>query len=192
MTGMRIIRAKRRDGSSFPALVSLARFIQDGRPAVAATAHDMTAIVTANDRLTQLSLELSDQLKAAQDASEAKSQFLAHMSHELRTPLNAVLGFADLIRWTGPSEIGNEKLSGYIDDIHRSGAQLLDLINDVLDLAKIAVVGDDFLSAEGVATRLGLGALPGIRGQAPRAGRTQCSARRASAEFVTSARRGDR
>ena len=137
MTGMRIIRAKRRDGSSFPALVSLARFIQDGRPAVAATAHDMTAIVTANDRLTQLSLELSDQLKAAQDASEAKSQFLAHMSHELRTPLNAVLGFADLIRWTGPSEIGNEKLSGYIDDIHRSGAQLLDLINDVLDLAKI-------------------------------------------------------
>ena len=54
----------------------------------------------------------------------------------------------------------------------------------VLDLAKIAVVGDDFLSAEGVATRLGLGALPGIRGQAPRAGRTQCSARRASERGV--------
>ncbi|MFC3229928.1 PAS domain S-box protein [Marinibaculum pumilum] len=137
MTGMRIISARRRDGSTFPALVSLARFIRDGRPAVAATAHDMTEIVTANDRLTQLSLDLSDQLKAAEDASAAKSQFLAHMSHELRTPLNAVLGFADLIRWTGPEEIGTERLSGYIDDIHRSGAQLLDLINDVLDLSKI-------------------------------------------------------
>ena len=54
----------------------------------------------------------------------------------------------------------------------------------VLDLAKIAAVGDGFLSAEGVTIRLGLGVLLGIGGRAPRAGRTQCSARRRGVRFV--------
>ena len=54
----------------------------------------------------------------------------------------------------------------------------------VLDLAKIAAVGDGFLSAAGVTIRLGLGVLLGIGGQAPRAGRTQCSARRREVRFV--------
>ncbi len=73
----------------------------------------------------------------ARKESEAKSQFLAGMSHELRTPLNAVLGFAQLLE-TG--EIGplNERQERYVRHILSSGRHLLDLVNDVLDLSKVA------------------------------------------------------
>jgi two-component system cell cycle sensor histidine kinase PleC len=73
----------------------------------------------------------------AVNASEAKSQFLANMSHELRTPLNAILGFSDLIRLEIRGPVGAPAYKGYADDIHRSGAHLLSLINDILDLSKI-------------------------------------------------------
>lgn len=75
-------------------------------------------------------------LEKAQAASRAKTDFLAHMSHELRTPLNAILGFSDVLR-NMSAELPAEKVSEYASDIHRSGGFLLDLINDVLDLARI-------------------------------------------------------
>ncbi len=70
------------------------------------------------------------------DATKAKSAFLSDMSHELRTPLNAILGFSELL---------NEQLTGtlterqgrFLRNIRQAGAHLLDLINDVLDLAKV-------------------------------------------------------
>ncbi|MDS4015410.1 MAG: MASE3 domain-containing protein [Candidatus Accumulibacter sp.] len=72
--------------------------------------------------------------EAAETANRAKSAFLSSVSHELRTPLNAILGFADLLRRnTGLS--GDQR--GQIEVIHRSGAQLLRLINDILDISRI-------------------------------------------------------
>jgi signal transduction histidine kinase len=73
---------------------------------------------------------------AAEAATQAKSRFLAAMSHELRTPLNAVMGFADIMRnrLFGPLP---DRYAEYSQLIHESGAHLLDLINDVLDLSKI-------------------------------------------------------
>jgi len=70
-------------------------------------------------------------------ANRAKTQFLANMSHELRTPLNAILGFSEIIRSgaMGPSQPA--RYGEYANDIHESGRYLLDLINDILDLAKI-------------------------------------------------------
>ena len=69
-------------------------------------------------------------------ANRAKSAFLSHMSHELRTPLNAILGFAELIRDRfDPRK--PEAVRAYAAEIHSAGAHLLDLINDMLDLAKI-------------------------------------------------------
>jgi signal transduction histidine kinase len=73
----------------------------------------------------------------AESASKAKSEFLATMSHELRTPLNAILGFSEVIQNEIFGPIGNERYQEYLDDIINSGRHLLDLINEILDLAKI-------------------------------------------------------
>ncbi|TWU03835.1 ATP-binding protein [Neorhodopirellula pilleata] len=72
---------------------------------------------------------------AAQHANEAKSEFLANMSHEIRTPLNAVLGFTDVLRRGLVTD--SDEAVDHLNMIHRSGAHLLELINDILDLSKI-------------------------------------------------------
>ena len=79
----------------------------------------------------------AEAMEKATSASRAKSEFLANMSHELRTPLNAIIGFADVIseQTIGPDR--PEKYREYAEDIRNSGQHLLDVINDILDLAKI-------------------------------------------------------
>jgi two-component system, sensor histidine kinase and response regulator len=83
-------------------------------------------------------LDMEDQLarakKAAEAASTAKSNFLAHMSHELRTPLNGILGYAQLLK--RDATLGEHQIES-VSVIERSGEHLLTLINDLLDLAKI-------------------------------------------------------
>ena len=66
----------------------------------------------------------------------AKANFLANMSHELRTPLNAILGFSEIIKSAAFGPIGSNYRE-YAGDIHSSGAHLLSLINEVLDLSKL-------------------------------------------------------
>lgn len=73
----------------------------------------------------------------AEAANRAKSEFLANMSHELRTPLNAIIGFSELLSAEVYGPLGNERYREYIGDIEASGRHLLELINDILDLAKI-------------------------------------------------------
>ena len=71
-----------------------------------------------------------------QNAAEAKDRFLANMSHELRTPLNGIIGFAEFLADGKPGGV-NPKQKEYLEDILNSGKHLLQLINDVLDLAKV-------------------------------------------------------
>ncbi len=78
-------------------------------------------------------IETRRQKNAAEDASRAKSQFLATMSHEIRTPMNGVIGMLEMLRDTPL----NENQKHYIDVIHRSGETLLEIINDILDYSKI-------------------------------------------------------
>ena len=70
------------------------------------------------------------------ESNRLKSEFLANVSHELRTPLNSILGFADLLRDQVPAS-ADGKATRYVQNIVSSGNNLLDLINDLLDLAKI-------------------------------------------------------
>lgn len=78
--------------------------------------------------------------EAAEDAARAKSAFLAAMSHELRTPLNAILGFSEVLsrKDLAPNFLyDSHKVAEYGGYIHKAGASLLSLINDLLDLSKI-------------------------------------------------------
>lgn len=79
---------------------------------------------------------LNEAKDAAEAASRAKTDFLASMSHELRTPLNAVIGFSEIMASEAFGPIGHERYRGYSKDIHDSGSHLLDIINDILDIAK--------------------------------------------------------
>jgi len=106
-------------------------FGQDGEfKGFRGTGNDITELVEARRIAEQARLE-------AENANRAKSTFLANMSHELRTPLNAVIGFSDsmLAEIFGP--IGSKKYLGQAKAIHQSGRHLLDLVNDILDMAKI-------------------------------------------------------
>ncbi|MBN9590761.1 MAG: hypothetical protein J0I02_00835, partial [Alphaproteobacteria bacterium] len=73
----------------------------------------------------------------AETANASKTAFLANMSHELRTPLNAILGFSEIIAQECFGSVGSPRYKEYAGDIHSSGAHLLSLINDLLDVAKI-------------------------------------------------------
>ncbi|NJA06316.1 PAS domain S-box protein [Methylococcaceae bacterium WWC4] len=86
------------------------------------------------DTVLQRTAELLEARDAAEAANKAKSVFLANMSRELRTPLNAILGFSGLMR-TDAQLTDNQRDN--LDIINRSGAHLLNLINDVLEMAKI-------------------------------------------------------
>ncbi|HEV7367578.1 sensor histidine kinase [Arenibaculum sp.] len=85
----------------------------------------------------QASARLAAAKEVAEQASLAKSRFLATMSHELRTPLNAIIGFSEIIRDKVLGEDDMDRYADYAGDIHSSGKHLLALINDILDLAKV-------------------------------------------------------
>lgn len=98
----------------------------DAPPVLTGFNYDITSDV-------ETARELDRRREEAEAANLAKSQFLANMSHEIRTPLNGVLGMAQLLRLTSL----DETQSRYVDTLEASGDALLDLIEDVLDIAKI-------------------------------------------------------
>ena len=122
----------RRDGSRVPVLVGVATLSGDDVVA-------FTLEISERKRAEELrvrSLELENENRRVQEASRLKSEFLANMSHELRTPLNSVIGFADIL-YEGEVSAGSPEGHEYLGDILKSGRHLLQLINDVLDLAKV-------------------------------------------------------
>lgn len=103
-------------------------------------------------------LELSNMELA--EANNMKSQFLANISHELRTPLNSIIGFSELLQEKAFGDL-NERQTLYVGYVHTSGAHLLQLINDILDLSKIEagrmdIMKEDFPVAESLGQILGI------------------------------------
>ncbi|WP_448572754.1 ATP-binding protein [Trichothermofontia sp.] len=91
---------------------------------------------TLEQRVQESTQDLRDALLAAQAADRAKGEFLATMSHELRTPLACIIGMSSaLLSWTTAPL--TEKQREYLEIVHDSGGQLLELINDILELARL-------------------------------------------------------
>ena len=102
---------------------------------VFAAARDITERKQNEQSLNYKNVELEGAVAIADKANRAKSEFLSSMSHELRTPLNAILGFAQLVETGLPEPTPSQKRS--IDQIQKAGWYLLELINEILDLALI-------------------------------------------------------
>ncbi len=120
----------RKDGGRFPAIVSITALRDDYGDIIG-----YLLIGTDNSVRHQVELELNKAMAVAEKANLAKSDFLSSMSHELRTPLSAILGFAQLMESGTPSPTVSQKRS--IDQILKAGWYLLELINEILDLALI-------------------------------------------------------
>jgi two-component system, cell cycle sensor histidine kinase PleC len=117
-----------------------AQLLFDGRRMIRRLDEDSRLRFQVEDLARELEETRDDALRKrfeAETANASKTAFLANMSHELRTPLNAILGFSEIIAQECFGPAGSPRYKEYAGDIHSSGAHLLSLINDLLDVAKI-------------------------------------------------------
>ena len=94
------------------------------------------ALKVTNEELSTKKQELETANLELLEANRMKSQFLANVSHELRTPLNSIIGFSELLQEKAFGDL-NERQHQYVEYVHSSGAHLLQLINNILDLSRI-------------------------------------------------------
>lgn len=135
---------------------------------------DIQAAKLVSDRQSEQLQSLAEQFAAAKEeadaASRTKSEFLANMSHELRTPLNAVMGFSEVIKNELFGPVGVEQYKQYADDIYDSGAHLLAIINDILDLSKVEAGKFDLNETEVQVPELCRSVIHIVKGRADEAG----------------------
>jgi signal transduction histidine kinase/CheY-like chemotaxis protein len=119
-----------KDGSWFPAIISITALRDDYGDIIG-----YLLIGTDNSVRKRVEQQLNEAVDAAEKANQAKTDFISSMSHELRTPLNAILGFAQLVESGTPAPTPTQQRS--IGQILKAGWYLLELINEILDLALI-------------------------------------------------------
>lgn len=126
----REVTGRVRQGGELPLFLTLGLICEGAERKFCAVLRDLTAWKKAES-------ELLEAKRTAEISSSHKSDFLAAISHEIRTPLNAVIGFAELMVEERFGPIGNQRYKDYLRDIRASGAHVISLVNDLLDLAKI-------------------------------------------------------
>ncbi|MBU6994109.1 hybrid sensor histidine kinase/response regulator [Ferrovum myxofaciens] len=143
------LTARTRDGKKTVVSYNATVFYDQDRTlqGVFAAARDITESKRLDQELQETNVALKNAKFVAEKANLAKSNFLSSMSHELRSPLNAILGFAQLMDTDSPPATPSQKES--IDQILHAGWYLLELINEILDLAVIES-GKLLLSEESV------------------------------------------
>ncbi|WP_374654561.1 PAS domain S-box protein [Dongia sp.] len=136
MGGWREVTGLTADGRVIPLAIIVSRVEVAGRVTMTAIMRDMSEAQKAEADLRRLLAEREIAVERAEEASRAKSSFLAVMSHELRTPLNAIIGFSELMgrEMMGPLD---PVYRGYVADILQSGRLLRDHVNNILDLSHI-------------------------------------------------------
>ncbi len=134
------LRARRKNGSTFPVEISLSPVKSEEGFRVTAVIRDITDRKQADERLqsvqTKYTRELELRNQEIERANRHKSEFLANMSHELRTPLHTVIGFSELLAEETKGPLNSDQ-KRFIHHIHKDSQHLLALINEILDLSKI-------------------------------------------------------
>lgn len=126
----REVMGRVRQGGTIPLFMTMGHVNEGPGRKFCAVLRDITAFKKAEG-------ELLGAKRAAEQASAQKSDLLAKISHEIRTPLNAIIGFAEVMLEERFGPIGNERYKEYLKDVHASGAHVISLVNDLLDLAKV-------------------------------------------------------
>lgn len=126
----RELLGRERQGGSLPLFTTIGRIGTEHDPKYCIVMRDITPWKKAE-------ADLISAKRAAESANAQKSDFLARMSHEIRTPMSAIMGFAEVMLDERFGPIGNERYRDYLKDMHTSGAHVISLINDLLDISKI-------------------------------------------------------
>lgn len=126
----REVKGLRKNGTVFPLDLGVSEVYLEGKLLFTGIVRDITERKKWEEELVVAKLE-------AEKASQAKTEFLSRMSHELRTPLISIMGFSQLLQMAAVKEHYPENQVMFIDQVHKAGSHLLDLINEILDLSRV-------------------------------------------------------
>jgi PAS domain S-box-containing protein len=126
----REVIGRARQGGAIPLFMTMGRVSDGPERKMSAVLRDITAYKKAEG-------ELHAAKHAAEEVNAQRSDLLARINHEIRTPLNAVIGFAEMMLEERFGPMGNERYKDYLKDIHASGRRIMNLVDNLLDLAKI-------------------------------------------------------